>query len=105
MMTILDQLKQNFPDSDRQNPSVSLLLELLEQHIATIALQKEQIQQLKDEIARLKKQKPKPKISPSNLSQKDKKNSSGKRPGSAKKKKSNFSISAGACQKNYAIDR
>ena len=87
MMTILDQLKQNFPDSDRQNPSVSLLLELLEQHIATIALQKEQIQQLKDEIARLKKQKPKPKISPSNLSQKDKKNSSGKRPGSAKKKK------------------
>ena len=60
MLTILDQLKQNFPDSDRQNPSVSLLLELLEQHIATIALQKEQIQQLKDEIARLKKQKPKP---------------------------------------------
>ena len=87
MATTLDQIKQNIPDSDRRNPSVSILLELLEQHIETIALQKEQIQQLKDEIARLKKQKPKPKISPSNLSQKGKKKSSGKRPGSAKKKK------------------
>ena len=73
MATTLDQIKQNIPDSDRQNPSVSILLELLEQHIETIALQKEQIQQLKDEIARLKTQKPKPKISPSNLSQKGKK--------------------------------
>jgi hypothetical protein len=54
MATTLDQIKQNIPDSDRQNPSVSILLELLEQHAETIALQKEKIQQLKDEIARLK---------------------------------------------------
>ena len=87
MATTLDQIKQNIPDSDRQNPSVSILLELLEQHAETIALQKEKIQQLKDEIARLKGQKPKPKISPSKLSKKGKKKSSGKRPGSAKKKK------------------
>ena len=87
MKTTLDQIKQNLPDSDKQNPSVSLLLELLEQHIATITLQKEQIQELKDEIARLKKQKPKPKISPSNLSRKGNKKNSGKRPGSVKKKK------------------
>ncbi|WLE97937.1 MAG: hypothetical protein QTN59_03670 [Candidatus Electrothrix communis] len=56
MKTTLDQIKQNLPDSDKQSPSVSILLELLEQHIATITLQKEQIQELKDEIARLKKQ-------------------------------------------------
>lgn len=87
MKTTLEQIKQNLPDSDRHNPSVSILLELLEQHIATITLQKEQIQQLKDEIARLKKQKPKPKISPSNLSEKGKEKKSGKRPGPAKKKK------------------
>lgn len=87
MKTTLEQIKQNLPDSDRQNPSISILLELLEQHIATITLQKEQIQQLKDEIARLKKQKPKPKISPSNLSKKGKEKKGGKRPGSAKKKK------------------
>lgn len=87
MKTTLDQIKQNLPDSDKQNPSVSILLELLEQHIATVTLQKEQIQELKDEIARLKKQKPKPKISPGNLSKKGNKKNSGKRPGSAKKKK------------------
>jgi hypothetical protein len=70
MKTTLDQIKQNLPDSDKQNPGVSLLLELPEQHIATITLRKEQIQELKDEIARLKKQKPKPEISPGNLSRK-----------------------------------
>jgi hypothetical protein len=87
MKTTLEQIKQNLPDSDRHNPSVSILLELLEQHIATFTLQKEQIQQLKDEIARLKKQKPKPKISPGKLSKESQKKNSGKRPGSAKKKK------------------
>ncbi len=87
MKTTLDQIKQNIPDSDRRNPSISILLELLEQHIATITLQKEQIQELKDEIARLKKQKPKPKISPGNLSQKGEKKKNGKRSGSAKKQK------------------
>ncbi|MCI5222549.1 MAG: transposase, partial [Candidatus Electrothrix sp. AR4] len=87
MPPTLDQIKQNIPDSERQTPSVTILLELLEQHLETVALQKEQIQQLKDEIARLKKQKPKPKISPSNLSKKGKKKRRGKRPGSAKKKK------------------
>jgi hypothetical protein len=55
--------------------------------------QQEQIQVLRDEIARLKNQNPKPKIRPSNLENrpdKEKENSeqeSGKRPGSTKKKK------------------
>ncbi|MFH1116459.1 MAG: hypothetical protein V1792_21310 [Pseudomonadota bacterium] len=47
------------PDADR-NASVTALLEIL-----SICL--EQIQELKDEIARLKGQKPKPKIKPSSL--------------------------------------
>jgi len=51
----------------------------------------EQIQILRDEIARLKNQKPKPKIRPSNLEnrpdKKKKKQKSGKRPGSSKRSK------------------
>ncbi|MEA2084441.1 MAG: hypothetical protein U9O82_09420, partial [Thermodesulfobacteriota bacterium] len=41
--------------------------ELLEQQAETILLLKEQIQEVKDENSRLKKQKPKPKIKPSKL--------------------------------------
>ena len=46
---------------------ISQLLEITEQQSVTIQLQGEEIQLLKDEIARLKGQKPKPKIRPSKL--------------------------------------
>lgn len=56
-----------------------------------IRFQQEQIQELRDEIARLKGQKPKPKIRPSTLENgaggKDKQPGPGKRPGSAKRRK------------------
>ena len=58
--------------------------------IVNILQLKELIQQQKDEIARLKGQKPKPKIRPSNLEEKCKKKkkfSSGKRPDSKKRSK------------------
>lgn len=71
------------PEEER-TPVVLALLEI-------IRLQQEQIQELKDEIARLKGQKPKPKIKPSSLenpgSAKDRRLRSGKRPGSSKRKK------------------
>ena len=70
---------------------ISQLLEVTEQQSVIIQLQGEEIQLLKDEIARIKGQKPKPKIRPSKLEKvpKDqkKKNPSGKRPGSNKRSK------------------
>ena len=68
---------------------VSALLEIVEQQSVTIQQLIEQIQHLKDEIARLKGQKPKPNIRPSKLEKdcKEKKSSSGKRPGSQKREK------------------
>jgi len=71
------------PEEER-TPLVVALLEIIQ-------FQQEQIQELRDEIARLKGQKPKPKIRPSALekdtSNKDKQAGSRKRPGSAKRKK------------------
>lgn len=70
------------PEEER-TPTVVALLEIIQ-------LQQEQIQELKDEIARLKGHKPKPKIEPSRLekdSQSNEKNSTGQRPGSAKRSK------------------
>ena len=76
---------------EEKTPITSQLLEITEQQSVTIKLLEEEIQQLKDEIARLKGQKPKPKIRPSTLEKapKDqrKKDSSGKRPGSNKRSK------------------
>ena len=67
--------------SDQITPLVAELL-------GTIQLQMEEIQFLKDEIARLKGQKPKPKIKPSNLEKKTKKKkSSKKKPKSRKRSK------------------
>jgi hypothetical protein len=67
-----------------RTPLVVALLEI-------IRIQQEQIQELRDEIARLKGQKPRPRIKPSKLEKKpgskDQKESSGKRPGSAKREK------------------
>ncbi|MEA2114429.1 MAG: transposase [Thermodesulfobacteriota bacterium] len=68
MKNLLDQIQKTMPEDDRKNPTIILLIELLEQQFEIIQAQKEQIQLLKDEIARLKKQKPKPKIRPSKLS-------------------------------------
>ncbi|MCP4627532.1 MAG: transposase [bacterium] len=70
----------NIPD-EKLTPHVAALLEIIQ-------LQQEQIQALKDEIAILKKQNPRPKIKPSKLEKDiDKEKGKKKRPGSARKKK------------------
>ena len=72
------------PDEER-TPLVTTLLEIIQ-------LQREQIQALKDEIAILKGQKPRPKIKPSKLGkilEKKDKNGKKKRPGSTKRGKRN----------------
>jgi len=69
---------------EERTPLVAALLEIIQ-------IQQEQIQELRDEIARLKEEKPRPKIKPSVLEKdsrdKDKTEHSVKRPGSAKRKK------------------
>jgi hypothetical protein len=73
----------DIPEEDR-TPLVVALIEIIQ-------LQQEQIQALKDEIARLKGQKPRPKIKASKLEEgagnKELKDVDGKRPGSAKRSK------------------
>jgi hypothetical protein len=73
----------NIPEEEH-TPLVVALVEI-------IRFQQDQIQELRNEIARLKGQKPKPKIKPSSLEKdsgdKDKHASSTKRPGSAKRRK------------------
>jgi hypothetical protein len=74
--------ESKIPEKDK-NPSVLLLLEIVRE-------QAEMIQQLKDEITKLKKQPPRPKIKPSKLEKKgagNKKGKNNKRPGSKKRKK------------------
>ena len=76
---------------EEKTPIILQLLEIVEQQSETIMLQAEEIQQLKDEIARLKGQKPKPTIRPSTLEKtpkdQERKDPSGKRPGSDKRSK------------------
>ena len=75
---------------EEKTPVILQLIEIIEQLSVSNLLQAEEIQLLKDEIARLKGQKPKPKIQPSKLakdSKKKKKPSSDKRPGSKKREK------------------
>ncbi len=83
----MDQIIENIPEEDKKNPTVIFLLELLEQHTESISLLKEQVQEVRDENARIKNNKPKPKIKPSKLLKKPRKKASQKRPGSAKRKK------------------
>ena len=71
------------PEKDRENPTVLLLLDI-------IRLQAKQIEQLKDEINKLKNHPRKPNIKPSRLEKKGtakSKKNKGKRAGSKKKKK------------------
>jgi hypothetical protein len=77
------------PEKDR-SPFVEQLLSLIEHQNIIIQQQAEQIQLLKDEIARLKKQPPRPTIKPSSLGKSKKRNSGAsrnKRPGSKKRSK------------------
>ncbi len=75
------------PDKIPEEEKTPLVTELLH----TIRSLVEYVQRLRDEIARLKRQKGKPKIPPSRLEkdpeQKQKENPNGKRPGSAKRSK------------------
>lgn len=75
---------------EEKTPVVLQLVGITEQQSVLIQLQAEEIQLLKDEIARLKGQKPKPKIRPSKLEKdrkKKKRSSSGKCSGSQKREK------------------
>ena len=85
MKNTLDQIIKNIPKEDKENPTIIFLLQQFEQQFEIILTLKEQNQILRDEIARLKNQKPKPKITPSKLSKDPKPKSSPK--GSTKKKK------------------
>jgi len=85
------RLKINLPEIPEieKTPLVSQLLIVIEQQVNIIGQLNCQIQLLKDEIARLKNQPPRPKIKPSSLEKKPevKKKPRGKRPGSKKKHK------------------
>ena len=85
MKNTFDQLTKNISPKDKENPTVAFLLEQFEQQFETILILKEQNQLLKDEIARLKNQNPKPKLKPSKLPKDPKPKSSAK--GSTRKKK------------------
>jgi hypothetical protein len=95
-MSLLNKKPPDLPDvpEEQRTPLVDKLIEITSFQKEQLQLQKEIIQGLKDEIARLKGEKPKPKIKPSNLENKSndkKKNDQGKknsqRPGSKKKRK------------------
>ena len=87
MKKILAQIVKNIPEEDRHNPTIILLLERFEQQLGIILALKEQNQILRDEVARLKNQKPKPKIKPTKLSKDTEKNSpeNGSKPRKRKK--------------------
>jgi len=87
MKNTFDQITKNIPKEDRENPTIIFLLEMFEQQFEVIQALKEQNQILRDEIARLKNQKPKPKIKPSKLAKDASKKSSSTRPKPKRKKK------------------
>ena len=86
-------IKLKLPDipEDAKSPAVLALLNIIDNLYSTVLKQQEDIQKLKDEIARLKNDNQKPRIKPSKLNKNNisnkLKNNDGKRPGSAKKKK------------------
>jgi len=85
--------KTEIPDiaAEEKSPLVAKLLGIIEQQSVILQLLVEEVQLLRDEIARLKNQKPKPKIPPSKLEkepqQKKNRESKEKRPGSVKREK------------------
>jgi hypothetical protein len=96
-MTIKHHIKiPPIPDipEDERSPIVDKLIDICTMQQELIVALQEQIQILKDEIARLKNQSPRPRIKPSTLesrsgkSKRGKKRKKGKRPGSAKRCKS-----------------
>ncbi len=88
MKKTLDQIKKKISQEDHNNPSIILLFDFAEEQSGTILRLKEENQILRDEIARLKDHKPKPKIKPSKLSKDDKnKNSSSDKSHPKKRKK------------------
>jgi hypothetical protein len=70
-----------------QTGTVKLLLGIIEEQQTMLVKQGEAIDLLKEEIKRLKGHKGKPKIKPSQMNAEEKKASGGKRPGSAKRRK------------------
>ena len=81
----IKKIISSIPEKEK-TPLVALLIEI-------ITRQSEENQYLKDEIARLKGEKPKPKIKPSNLDKPKsdkKKDNEKKRPGSDKRKKTTW---------------
>ncbi|NOQ46469.1 MAG: transposase, partial [Desulfobulbaceae bacterium] len=86
MKHAFDQITINIPKEDKENPTIAFLLEQFEQQFEIILALKEQNQILRDEIARLKNQNPKPKIKPSKLP-KDQKSKPIPKGSSQKKKK------------------
>lgn len=86
MKHAFDQITKNIPKEDKENPTIAFLLEQFEQQFEIILALKEQNQILRDEIARLKNQNPKPKIKPSKLP-KDQKSKHTPKGSSQKKKK------------------
>ena len=86
MKHAFDQITKNIPKEDKDNPTIIFLLEQFEQQFEIILALKEQNQILRDEIARLKNQNPKPKIKPSKLA-KDQKSKHTPKGSSQKKKK------------------
>lgn len=87
MRYTLDQIIKNIPKQDKKNPTIIFLLEQFEKQFESILTLKEQNQLLKDEIARLKNQNPKPKIKPSKLPKDPKPKPSLKGTNQKKKKK------------------
>jgi len=86
MKNKLDQIRKNILKKDTKSQGTILLLKFAEEQSETILTLKEQNQILRDEIARLKNQNPKPKIKPSKLTKDTDKNTS---PKESKSKKEN----------------
>ena len=62
-----DLIRQLSDDNRQLSDNIFQLRQVIDEMANTLAMQKELIQQLRDEIARLKGQKPKPDIKPSKL--------------------------------------
>lgn len=96
-MSLFNKKIPDLPDvsEEEQSPLLKKVLEICSFQKEQLALQNEIIQALKDEIARLKGEKPKPDIKPSKLEKGSGKNSGNdkklkNRPGSKKRKKNRY---------------